>query len=57
MFLLWDGTVVHNTVEVDVYDRHEVVRYCLKDDEGVIIGKAWYTTTVEKLETDKGGVS
>ena len=51
-----DGTVVHNTTEVNVYDRHEVVRYCLLDDEGQIIGKALYTTTVEKLTTEKDGV-
>jgi hypothetical protein len=56
LFLLADGTVVHNTTECNVYDRHEVVRYCLKDDEGRIIGKALYTTTVEKLDTDKNGI-
>ena len=56
LFLLEDGTVVHNTTEVNVYDRHEVVRYCLLDDEGQIIGKALYTTTVEKLDSDKDGV-
>lgn len=56
LFLLSDGTVVHNTTEVDVYERHEVVRYCLLDDEGKIIGKALYTTTVEKLDSDKSGV-
>ena len=56
LFLLSDGTVVHNTTEVNVYDRHEVVRYCLLDDEGQIIGKALYTTTVEKLTTEKDGV-
>ena len=49
LFLLDDGTVVHNTVEFDVYERHEVVRYCLLDDGGNIIGKALYTTTVEKV--------
>lgn len=56
LFLLSDGTVVHNTVECNIYDRHEVVRYCLLDDEGKIIGKALYTTTVEKVETDRDGV-
>ena len=44
------------TTEINVYDRHEVVRYCLLDDEGNIIGKALYTTTVEKLETEKNGI-
>jgi hypothetical protein len=60
----YDGQKIHRyvsdecgkTVEANVYDRHEVVRYCLKDDEGVIIGKALYTTTVEKLDTDKNGI-
>lgn len=60
----YDGQKLHRyvadevgkTVEVDVYERHEVLRYCLLDDEGKIIGKAWYTTTVEKIESDKNGV-
>lgn len=50
------GDEVGKTVEEDVYERHEVVRYCLLDDEGKIIGKALYTTTVEKIESDKNGV-
>jgi hypothetical protein len=60
----YDGQKLHRyvadecgkTTEVNVYDRHEVVRYCLLDDEGKIIGKALYTTTVEKLTTEKDGV-
>ena len=44
------------TTEINVYERHEIVRYCLLDDEGQIIGKALYTTTVEKLDSDKDGV-
>lgn len=60
----YDGQKLHRyvadecgkTTEVNVYDRHEVVRYCLLDDEGNIIGKALYTTTVEKLTTEKDGV-
>lgn len=60
----YDGQKLHRyvadesgkTTEVNVYDRHEVVRYCLLDDEGRIIGKALYTTTVEKLDSDKDGV-
>lgn len=60
----YDGQKLHRyvadevgkTVEVDVYERHEVIRYCLLDDEGVVIGKAWYTTTVEKIDSDKNGV-
>ena len=60
----YDGQKLHRivndeigkTTEVNVYDRHEVLRYCLLDDEGKIIGKALYTTTVEKLDSDKDGV-
>ena len=60
----YDGQKLHRyvgdetgkTVECNVYDRHDVVRYCLLDDEGKIIGKALYTTTVEKMESDKDGV-
>jgi hypothetical protein len=47
----------YKTVEANIYDRHEVIRYCLLDDEGRIIGKALYTSTVEKLDTDKDGVT
>lgn len=50
------GDEVGKTVEANVFDRHEVVRYCLLDDEGNIIGKALYTTTVEKIASDKDGV-
>jgi hypothetical protein len=61
----YDGQKLHRyvadecykTTEVNIYDRHEIVRYCLLDDEGNIIGKALYTSTVEKLDTDKDGVS
>jgi len=56
LFLLEDGTVVHNTTEANIFDRHEVIRYCLLDEEGKIIGKALYSTTVEKLDSDKDGV-
>ena len=60
----YDGQKLHRyvadecgkTTEVNVYDRHEVVRYCLLDDEGKVIGKALYTTTVEKLTSEKDGV-
>jgi hypothetical protein len=44
------------TIEVNIYDRHEVIRYCLLDDENKIIGKALYSSTVEKLETERDGV-
>ncbi len=60
----YDGQKIHRyfgdewckTTEVNVYDRHEVIRYCLLDDEGKIIGKALYSSTVEKLETDREGI-
>lgn len=59
----YDGQKLHRyvadecgkTTEVSVYDRHEVVRYCVLDDEGSIIGKMLYTTTVEEMEA--GGAS
>jgi len=60
----FDGSKIHRyfgdeygkTTEANVYDRHEVVRYCMLDEEGQIIGKALYSTTVEKLDSDKDGV-
>lgn len=60
----YDGQKIHRgffdewakTTEVNVYDRHEVIRYCLMDDEGRIIGKALYSSTVEKLDTDRDGI-
>lgn len=60
----YDGQKLHRyvadecgkTVEEDIYERHEVIRYCLLDDKGKIIGKALYTTTVEKIDSDKDGV-
>jgi hypothetical protein len=61
----YDGQKLHRyfcdefakTVEANVFDRHEVIRYCLLDDEGQIIGKALYSSTVEQLESEKDGVS
>jgi hypothetical protein len=60
----YDGQKIHRyfgdewakTVEANIYDRHDVIRYCLLDDEGRIIGKALYSSTVEVLETEKDGV-
>lgn len=62
--LAQDGQKVHRgfqdewakTEECDIYERHEVLRYCLLDDEGNIIGKLLYSSTVEKLDTEKSGV-
>lgn len=60
----YDGQKLHRyfadewakTTEVNIYDRHEVIRYCLVDDEGRIIGKALYSSTVEKLDTERDGI-
>jgi hypothetical protein len=53
----YDGTKLHRyvgdevgkTKEANVYERHQVVSFCLQLD-GEIIGKALYTTTVEEME-------
>jgi len=60
----YDGQKLHRyfsdewakTVEANIYDRHDVIRYCLLDDKGKIIGKALYSSTVETLESEKDGV-
>lgn len=60
----YDGQKIHRgfedewakTIEVNIYDRHEVLRYCVQDDEGKIIGKLLYSSTVEKLDTDREGI-
>lgn len=60
----FDGWKIHRyfgdewakTVEANVFDRHEVIRYCLLDEEGKIIGKALYSSTVERNDSDKDGV-
>lgn len=60
----YDGQKIHRyfcdewakTTEVNVADRHEVIRYCLMDDESNIIGKALYSSTVEKLDTERNGI-
>lgn len=62
--IYYDGQKIHRgfqdewakTTEVNIYDRHEVLRYCVQDDEGKIIGKILYSSTVEKLETDREGI-
>jgi hypothetical protein len=46
------GDEVGKTAEVDVYDRHTVVKYCLRVGKQWV-GKALYTTTVEKMKEDK----
>jgi hypothetical protein len=60
----YDGQKLHRkfddefckTVECNIYERHEVTRFCLVDEEGNIIGKVLYSSTVEKLKTDREGV-
>lgn len=60
----YDGQKIHRgfedewakTIECNIYDRHEVLRYCVQDDEGRIIGKLLYSSTVEKLDTDREGI-
>lgn len=60
----YDGQKIHRgfedewckTIECNIYDRHEVLRYCVVDDEGKIIGKLLYSSTVEKLDTDRDGI-
>lgn len=45
------GDEIFKTVETNIYDRHDVVRECLVDNmTGKIIGKAFYTSTVEEVE-------
>jgi hypothetical protein len=43
------GDEVGKTINVNVYERHQVVQFCLQQEEN-IIGKALYTTTVEEME-------
>jgi hypothetical protein len=60
----YDGSKIHRyfsdewgkTTEANIFDRHEVIRYCLMDERSNIIGKCLYSTTVEKLDSDKDGV-
>ena len=44
------GDEVGKTMEVDVWERHNVVRFCAELD-GEYIGKLLYTTTVEEMES------
>jgi len=46
------GDEVGKTLKVNVYDRHQVIKYCLRVG-GKWIGKALYTTTVEKLKKEE----
>jgi hypothetical protein len=44
------GDEAGKTMMVDINRRWNVVKYCLMDDEGRIIGKALHTSTVEEME-------
>lgn len=44
------GDEVGKTIDVNVWDRHQVVRFCCELD-GEFIGKMLYTTTVEEMES------
>lgn len=62
--IYYDGSKIHRgfhdewakTIECNIYDRWDVFKYCLLNDDGRIIGKALFSSTVEKLETDREGV-
>lgn len=62
--IAYDGSKLHRyfsdewakTTETNIFDRHEVIRYCLLNEKGEIIGKALYSSTVEKLTSEKDGV-
>lgn len=41
---------VFKTIEADISKRHNVVKPCLENESGQIIGKAIYTSTVEEME-------
>lgn len=56
----YDGTKLHRYVsdeagkleDIDIWERHMVVRFCMEQD-GEFIGKSLYTTTVEEMS--RGG--
>lgn len=58
----YDGAKLHRYVadeagkleDVDIWERHMVVRFCLEQD-GQFIGKALYTTTVEEMASGGEG--
>lgn len=51
------GDEFAKTDEANVFDRHEVIRYCLLDHEGRIVGKALYSSTVEAVDNEKNDIS
>lgn len=41
---------IFKTIEADIITRHSVIKPCLENESGEIIGKAIYTSTVEEME-------
>jgi hypothetical protein len=41
---------IFKTIEADIITRHGVIKPCLENESGEIIGKAIYTSTVEEIE-------
>lgn len=55
LFLLADGTVVHNTKDVDVYERHQQLKQCVAQGAGInIIGFMGLPSTVGEMEGSGG---
>lgn len=55
LFLLADGTVVHNTVETNVDSRHQILKNCVSQGNGSVIGGfMMYPSTVGEMKA-KGG--
>lgn len=56
----YDGSILHRyvadeifkTENVDIRERHNVVKYCCTDTDGNYIGKMLCTSTVEEIEGD-----
>lgn len=44
------GDEVGKTENVNIYDRYNVIKYCLVDHNGRLVGKALHTTTVEDMK-------
>lgn len=63
--IAYDGYKIHRglcdewakTEECNIYERHNVLKYCIKNEKGEYIGKLLYTSTVEKLAREVNGVN
>ena len=51
---LYVGDESGKLIGVNVNDRWDIVKFCLRDEEGNIIGKTIHTSTVEKERTKSG---